>query len=94
MKTSLYPLLSALAVALAPVANLQAEEQVTVTFQGTERTMPKSVFEAGQNAGKKMVEHFIQEQEKSEAQNPSATPTPTPTPPVSVPFIWRLLTVL
>lgn len=78
MKASLPFLVSTLAAAILPCANLHAEEQVTVTFQGNDLTMPKTVFEAGQNAGKKMVEQFIQEQEKNEAQHSSAAPTPSP----------------
>jgi hypothetical protein len=48
-------------IAFAIVANAKAEEMITLAWQGESRTMPKGVFEAGQNFGLQVAQRAIQE---------------------------------
>ena len=59
-------------IAFVIVASAKAEEMITLTWQGESRTMPKGVFEAGQNFGLQVAHRAIQELQREEKQGSQA----------------------
>jgi hypothetical protein len=66
--------------AFAVIGNAKADEMITLTWQGESRTMPKGVFEAGQNCGLQLAERAIQEldrEKKDTSQSAQALDVPS-----------------